>query len=171
MSLPNKNSYSNLGGELKNYHPITDPTTDLDANATDDTRSDIAAMTRTSVRAWVRFNVHQLFVGHFSLILNAWDAVYGNDPSNQPVLAYVDFGNYTVTFPSTVVDSLGVTRSLNLQDGWCNYKSADTMQGYYKPLANVTGPNTVKVTLWDSLGPAMTNPANFNSDTITLFVI
>lgn len=50
MSLPNKQSYDNLGGELSDYSPVTDPTTDLSAEASNETRVDVAAMTRTIPR-------------------------------------------------------------------------------------------------------------------------
>ena len=171
MSLPNKNSYANLGGELVDYSPATDPTTDLSAVAMDETRVDVAAMTRTIIRAWVRFSV---ISGVCTVDTAGWDGVYGvSTPSYKPTIVHTGTGIYTVTFPATVVDARGNSYALNLQDGWCNFKSTSGFYGYYSAHANVTGPNTVIVYLWDPAGPAPVDPQPGDAATarITLFVI
>lgn len=171
MSLPNKNSYSNLGGTLVDYSAPTDFTTDLPASCDDEARSDVAAMTRTAIRAWVRFSV---ISGVCTVDSNGWDGVYGVSVSSyKPSIAYGTVGTYNVTFPSTVVDARGIAYALNLQDGWCNFKSTDTGFGYFTPFANVTGPNTVTVTLWDTSAPSLVDPqaGDASEARITLYVL
>lgn len=155
MSLPAKNSFANLGGDLVDYSPATDPTTDLPASCDDETRSDVADMTRTAIRAWFSL---QVISAVCSIPNSGYDATYGNAGPYKPVATYVSPGIYTVVLPASIVDNLGVTRYINLQAGWANYSSTDNTYGYYDTKVRITGPNTLTVYLWDPQGPTNTDP-------------
>lgn len=121
MSLPNKSTFNSIGGEINNYSPPTDPTTDLDAVADDIARADNAAMTRTIPRAWLLFTV----TGGVVTILNTdYDGVYGNAVSYKPIPTYLGGGDYIFDFPASIVDARGVTQLVNLTYGKCNTESA-----------------------------------------------
>ena len=102
MSLPNANSFNNLGGELVDYSPVTNPTTDLSAEASNEMRSDVAAMTRTVTKAWVAFTVSGSSV--IGVANSDFDAVYGNAQIYKPTGVYNSVGAYTITFPASIID-------------------------------------------------------------------
>lgn len=165
MSLPNSNSYNNLGGELSDYSPVTDPTTDLSAEASNEMRSDVAAMTRTATRAWVSFQVSGT-----SIVVDSsdYDAVYGNANLYKPTGSYDAPGDYTITFPASIVDARSNTISVNIQAAWVNMQSSSPDMYFAK--ATVLSSNTVKVYLFD-LNSGLTDPGNPATDKISLFVL
>lgn len=166
MSLPNIQSYDNLGGELADYNPVTDPTTDLSAEASNEMRSDVSAMTRTATRAWVAFRVD----GTSAIVVDNddHDSVYGNAEIYKPVGVYNSTGNYTITFPASIVDARGVTQSLNLRQAWTCFDSISNH--FLLSSARVTSANTVDVFLYDFTGPNITDPPDPATDKIVLFV-
>ncbi|KYF87779.1 hypothetical protein BE20_24860 [Sorangium cellulosum] len=112
MALPDKNDFAALGGELVDYSPPEDPTTDLSAEASNEARADTAAMTRMIERAFVSFTTN----GSTATVTDH-DAVWGNALAYKPTISRTGAGNYLVTWPTTVTDARGVTRSLNLRFG------------------------------------------------------
>lgn len=164
MSLPNKQSYNSLGGELADYSPVTDPTTDLSAEASNEMRSDVSAMTRTAVRAWVSFEI----AGSSCVVSNGdFDAVYGNAQIYKPTVAYDAVGSFTVTFPSSVVDARGNTQAINLAVGWANV-DCNNDQGWVAT-CNRLSANVFKVYLWSIVDQALKDLDG--GDTVTLFVM
>jgi len=115
--LPNKNSYSELGGELTDYSPVTDPETDLSADASNEARADTAAMTRTAIRAWVTLTCA---TDAITVSNTDYDAVYGIALIYKPTITYIDVGIYEVTFPETVLDARNITQTINFSYGWAN---------------------------------------------------
>lgn len=110
MTLPNRDSLSTFGGTLgagyADFASSLDPTTDMPASAGNQLLSDVAMMTRTAVRAWVRFAP----AGVGTVILVAHYALWGNASGVAPVLAYGgSTGIYTITWPATVQDDITVT--------------------------------------------------------------
>lgn len=154
MSLPEKNSYDALGGEMENYQATENPVTDLDAEQSNEMRADLAAMTRTATRSAVKFTIAASAV----VISNSdYDAVWGNDISYKPVGTYNSTGNFTITYPAQVVDVRGHTKNINFGFVWCNIGSA-THNGHIAK-ARVSGPNTIVVLVEDSSGAAV-NPSS-----------
>lgn len=115
MTLPDTDSLSTLGGALSNAWPVVDPTTDLDADADNKNRCDVAMMTHTALRAWCAFTTAATTgalarVGH--------DAMWGNASAIAPALARTGAGTFTLTYPATVYDELGVGHALNFRAGF-----------------------------------------------------
>lgn len=133
MSLPNKNDYDTLGGEKDNYEEVTDPSTDLSAEASNETRADVAAMTRTAIRAWVGFTVNGTDV---EVSNTDFDAVYGNAIAYKPTGVRNGVGDYTFTFPEEIEDARGNTISLNLQCGFGNCEEPGFVVNIVKLTAN-----------------------------------
>lgn len=164
MSLPEKNSFNNLGGELINRRPVENPQTDLDAEASNEMRADLAAMTRTATRCMVKFTIS----GGDGYVSNtAFDNVFGNSITYKPDVAYLGTGSYTVTFPETITDARGNERNINFflaqaSTAFATY-SGQTVQ------ARVTAPNVVEVKLVNSGGTAADPPTG--TDEIYLIVI
>lgn len=161
MSLPNSNSYDNLGGTINDYASVVDPTTDLPASASNETRSDVAAMTRTAIRGWVYFLVSAGDIVPDSVV---YDSVFGNSNTYKPTVAYNNTGDYTVTFPSSIVDSLGETQTVNLQVSFANFYGAGIFAS-----SSVSSSTTIEVFLYDINSPGLTDPPN-PTDKVIVFV-
>lgn len=142
MSLPNSNSYDILGGELNDYAPVTDPTTDLSAESSNEMRADTAAMTRMADRAWVAFTIDGY--SEPQVANNDFDAVWGNALAYKPEVTYDGLGEYTVTFPEEVIDARGIEQTVNLR---CGHGQCESL-GYTVNVRKIS-PNefTIKLTV------------------------
>jgi len=152
--LPQSQSYDGLGGDISDYAPVVDPTTDLPAEASNETRADVAQMTRMIGRAFVQFDNG----GE----VNQHDAVWGNADGVKPVVDYVSAGRYQVTWPSSVVDARGVTRTINLRVG---LPSVETFG--YIPAVTRTAPNVFLVEVYGIAAGTLDDPSGL----ITLVVL
>ena len=148
--LPDKQSYAGLAGELSDYAPVVDPTTDLPAEASNEDRADVAAMTRTITRAWAAVEITAgapVVVEH--------DAVWGNDNAVKPTPTNTGVGEYILTWPATVTDARGVVRSLNLQRA----AASSETEGWSVSAAKAS-PNTAAFKTYDIAGTALADPAS-----------
>ena len=158
MSLPNKQSYDNLGGELSDYSPVTDPTTDLSAEASNETRVDVAAMTRTIPRVYC-----SITCGGTSVTISNtdYDAVFGVDISYKPSITRVSTGIYELTWPEEIVDARGITQILNLRAAWTNL-DMDMSGTFLVSYGQVTAANKVKVYLRNATVLTDVNPGRID---------
>jgi hypothetical protein len=105
--LPTSASLANYGGQKINFAPVEDPNTEYDQSELNQAFNDVAMMTRTAVRGFVRFTTSATtpaIVTHY--------AQWGNAAPVTPVVARTGTGVFTVTFPASVTDELGVSQSL-----------------------------------------------------------
>lgn len=117
MTLPDIDSLSTLGGVKVNSYSVVDPTTDLDADEDNKARCDVAMMSRLAPRLWVQFTAAAT-TG--AIVLQAWDAAWKAQTTTAPVIVREALGEFSITMPSTVLDELGVSHTLNLRAGWTN---------------------------------------------------
>lgn len=119
MTLPDTSSLDTYGGELSDYRPITDPTTDRPAEGANKAFADVAAMTITAPRAYVQI------VGHATTptLADHW-ALWGEAPSVAPTLSRTGAGVIEVAWPSTITDDLGGTHTLQVRAGHGQPRSA-----------------------------------------------
>jgi hypothetical protein len=136
--MPDTSTIDDYGGVLVDYSPVVDPTTDREALAMDQALEDCAQMTQTACRAWVRFTLASTTGG---LIFLDSNAAWGN--SVLPVLARVGTGIFTVTWPATVIDSLGNAHMVNLKWAQTTLESGLTF-GFIQP-SPITVPNQVQI--------------------------
>jgi hypothetical protein len=159
MTLPNvadpAADYAMPAGGFADYQiTATDPTTDWASgnppgqNATggpgaSQLINDVAGMTRTARRAWARFTA-----GSSPLLAatNPDDAVWGNASGVLPVVAHSSTGVFTMTWPSTIVDQFGTTRSINLR--WARVSVEGSTCAFAQ--CSVTSPNVVTVYLFNT---------------------
>lgn len=120
--LPGIDDLNSYGGVKSNYAPVEDPTVDESADHRNLYAANVAAMTQTAPRAICRF------VGHGTTptdpASNVHFAVWGNGLSVKPTVARTGAGVYTITWPTTITDALGVSQSVNLATGWANVEGA-----------------------------------------------
>ena len=159
MTLPSVDSFQTFGGALVDYAPCEDPSTDRPAAAANQWYADTAAMTQTAIRAFVRLSKsgagYSIFLPDVPTSSLTQQAAVWVDGSgvipfvSWPVVVRVSAGVYTITWPTTVVDSLGVTQTLNFRcpiaPSFEDYGSGS--HGHAR--ATITAPNQVTLRLFD----------------------
>jgi len=124
MPLPDIDDYvATFGGSKQNYSPVEDPSTDEDAGVRNQYVADVAMMTNTASRGWIRFTAAAT-TGAMALV--AHNANWGNAVQYAPALARTSAGIYTVTLPASPLDALGNAHTTNVRDAWVNHRSATT---------------------------------------------
>lgn len=152
MTLPDKADIDTYGGVLQNYGDVEDPTTDIDASAFNECRADVAALGLTGARAIARFLGVASGTPGDPASGFVHTAVWGELPAVKPEPARSSAGIYTLTWPATIEDALGTTRTVNLQlaTAWVELTGATR----YTAHARVTSANVVEVRVFDDSGLA-----------------
>lgn len=135
MTLPDVDDLNTVGGAKSNYHAVEDPTTDEDAAHRNIAFANAVAMTQTLPRAWARIT---LAATTGAMVRVAHAAVWGNSLGVAPTPARTSTGLFTLTWPTTVVDPLGVTRTLNLRGAMRPNVRGSTL---YHTMADITSAN------------------------------
>jgi len=114
MPAPGPTSLAQYGGALANYQGIgiVDPTTDTDASAFNQLKTDVAMMSLTV--PVVRVLLTGTGAGG-TPTLTLHSAQWGAIPAVAPVVARTSAGVYTLTWATTYLDQLGVSRPVALQ--------------------------------------------------------
>ena len=116
MPLPGIDTLDDLGGALSNLGgaPVENPQTDLDADADNIARANVAAMTHTATRAWVRWTGFTYSAPAF-VVPDDHDSLWGSSTGVRPTVQQTSAGVYVVTWPATVTDELGNVHTLNIR--------------------------------------------------------
>jgi hypothetical protein len=137
--IDDPSSYGMPDGGFADAWPVTDPTTDQGSAGANEMMVSCANMTHTAVRCWARM------VGNVTTptiqSLNGHDAMWGSGSSIKPTPAHSSTGVYTLTWPTTITDALGVLHTTNLR--WARVSCEDA-DGFFR--AAVTSPNVVTIT-------------------------
>ncbi len=160
--LPDIDSLSTLGGNLVNASPVVDPTTDLDGVADTKSRTNVAMMTHTALRSWCLFTAA---ASTGAMVRVAHDAQWGNASGVAPALARTATGTFTLMYPSTVYDEMGVPHSLNLRAAWGQSRSASAAHDVQ---VVPTAPNVLTVYVRDSTTGALIDAAGTNFDVFAI---
>ena len=147
MPLPDTDDYTaTFGGSKTNYAPIEDVTTDEDAAVRNAYVADVAMMTATATRGWVRFTASAT-----APTLVAHNANWGTGAGVAPTLARTAVGVFTITIPATVTDPLGNTHTVNIRAAWMNSRGGSSFfQGECIP----TSANVVTIYIATGAGVA-----------------
>lgn len=150
--LPDIDSLATYGGPLANFAPVVDPTTDEDAAWRNLYAMNVAMLGHTAPRAL------RSFVGHATAPTDpvsgfVHDALWGNSAPVKSTVAKdggAGTGRYTSTWPTTIVDELGVTHTINLRraHAWAEGSTA------YHCQAEISSANVVMVRVTDMAGAA-----------------
>src|SRR6185312_2730482 len=154
MTLPNTASLGTYGSALNDYGiGVIDPTTDKPASGGNNESNDVAMMTATAVRAWVKLT----WQGTGTPTVSAHNALWGNAIAVTPTLARTTTGIGTITWPVNVNDfipsgSPGYNGpiALNLRAGWGAVRGATLY--YFR--VDVTSANVATVYVYNSAGAA-----------------
>lgn len=148
--LPDVDSLATYGGALSDYDSVDDSTVDEAALYRNRWAANVAGMTQTACRAWCAF------VGNAGSptfpASSIHGAVWGATTAVRPTLARTATGVYTLTWPVTVEDYLGVEHTLKLRRAWVNN---EVLAGNFRFCqATVTAANVVTVYVFGSGGAA-----------------
>lgn len=147
MTAPDADSLATYGGARSNYGDLDsiDPSTDLGAAEFNLLACTAAMNSRMATRAEV------VFTGHATTpVYTSHEAVWKGTTATAPTIARSGAGIFTATFPSTVLDELGVSHTLNLTRAWGQAEGTTSYNVQCSAAANVI---TVRVFL-DSSGAA-----------------
>lgn len=149
MTLPSSADIESYGGVLVDAVPLIDPESELSADSLNEVRSDVAAMTRTSPRAIFQFtgSASSPTVTSSSTWNAGHDAVWGNANAVKPTLSRSSTGVITVTFPSSITDTLGNTVPVVLRAGRGSIASGST-PGFI--IVEVTSASTLTIRMFNS---------------------
>ncbi len=162
MPLPAKDSFATYGGVKSDFIDVVDPTTDRSATEMNAALAALSMMTRTATRAIVQFESEGGYPDDGYVVSH--ESVWGNDPSVVPEVYHDAAGEWTITWPETVVDALNDEHDLSFNYAWA---SIETGSDAFELAVEITAPNVVKVILMDGA-----TPQDSNGDArITLFVI
>lgn len=149
MTAPDIDDFSTYGGAKQNYAPVEDPTTDRDAADINKALCTVAALTQTATRCWARMVCAATTAGLALATSNSNDGLWPNIFANKPTLVRNGTGDFTLTWPATVLDENGDTHSLNFRAASVSLES-----GFGFTNAYVSAPNAVRVRLADTTGAA-----------------
>lgn len=149
-----------FGGVKINYAPVADPETDIDADEWNQLSNDVVMLGRMGCRAYVE--VDPTADGYLSGCSAQWQNA---STTYAPTVSCDSNKVWTITFPSTVVDELGNSKSLRLRQAWVSiaYEAGNTAYGAWVTLLTES---TVEVRLHQ----ANASP-NLVKQTFTLFVV
>jgi len=162
MPLPDKDSAAAWGIPYFNLDPVTDPTTDLDANYFNQMACDVAMSTHTTTRAWVSFvTAAWSGGGPDAIAIYDHDAVWGSTPGVAPAVVHDASGRYSITWATPQLDELGGSHALNVRcpRAWCILNTA----GQQVSVSLYTS-NLVQVQLMSAAG------ANIDTAALRIFV-
>jgi len=137
--LPTASTLDDLGGIIRDYDAVVDPSTDLPASADTEARANVAAMSRVVRRLWFVWSNDGSLVTMVS-----FDSVAGNSMINYPTPAKQNTGHWRFTFPAVVVDALGN------EQAW-NFKRATGSALHSEPIhvqCKIVSPHIVDVYMW-----------------------
>lgn len=140
--LPDQATLDTYGGALDNYRPVTDPTTDRDASMMNEALGDVAMMTRTNWRAWCRVTVNTTTGG---MAIVAHRAQWGSAPAVIPTPTRSSQGQFVLTWPATVTDELGGSKTLAFVGAACNVRTSNNVHANISAVST----NTVSIAVWN----------------------
>jgi hypothetical protein len=161
--LPGIDSLSSYGGQLSDFAPVEDPTTDESATYRNLYAANVAGMTQTACRAWATCVGIAAPNPPVDPSSNVHAAVWGNDVSVKPTVTHLSTGIYVFTWPTTVTDELAVEHTVNLRRAWVCMETTVA----YITAATVFAANVVHVRVFDAAG----NLADAVGTNITVFVV
>lgn len=146
MTFPAVCSIDDFGGLFVNAEPVTDPTTDMDADQGNAAMASVAAMTATCDIAWMRF------VGNATTPVlaptNSNNAAWGNDSGDRPLIVHSGTGIYDATWPASIVDGTGATQSVNIKRATARAEGSTCCPAQ----TLVTSANTVRIYTFNAAG-------------------
>jgi hypothetical protein len=146
MTFPDTDSLNTYGGELVDYAPVIDPTTDRSAAAMNSALASVAGMTHCAPRAICTFTTHATS----PVLVNSLAAWGDNSFVVAPTIAHSATGTYTITYPTSYTNELGDTQTISLR--YAHGQAISSTR--YGVQCEVTSANVVTVYTFNAAGSA-----------------
>lgn len=156
---------ANLGGVKVNGKPSEDPETDVADDEWNRQIEDTAQCTQTVTRAWVRW----LTISGGSLPIAVpistivHDTNWGSGASSRPVITKTATGRYTVTFPTTQTDGLGVDETVSFRHAMAGTIALDAVDEVDAKVLTRNGNIITIKTIDESVTPPVLSDVGANS--------
>lgn len=156
--LPDIADITTFGGPFVNLAPVVDPTTDVDANYFNRMLAQLASLSHTAPRAWVKVTIAAGVP-----TVTDHDAVWGGTVGVIPAVTKTANGTFVVTWASSYNDlqptpeSHGVSfrcANLNAMDNSTAFSVAPTIAGsavtckFYNSSSTLTDPPGFYLVMW-----------------------
>lgn len=161
MPLPDKDDFPSLAGKLNDYTEVVDPTTDLPSLASNITRANVAGMTRTVDRVYVKWTVPEL--DNTSANVLDFDSVVGNESSLRPTITKVTIGQWRFTWTPSLTNLMGDEAFWNFREGHAHASHSSPIHLQAKRVS----PNVIDVYMWSLPSASATDAVGA---TLTLWV-
>ena len=122
--------------------------------------ADVAMLTRTGARAWIKFTGATYTSGTMTMTIVSRLAMWGN--AETVTVTQTSAGVYVITYPTTVTDELGATKTLSFVDVLAVKVASSPPRAWYGSVAA----NVVTLHMTDLTGSANA----CNGQTITVFL-
>lgn len=161
MGLPNTTSLASYGGAKNDFSAPIDSSTDRSATGVNPAYNDIAAMTHTAFRVWAHLT---LYSNGAAPTIVARDEMWNNGLNNGPVVARVAAGQFSLTYPTTVLDEIPPTspgysgpQAVNLLGGIGQARcGVPTSSDWADVKVFPTAPNVLMAYFWHQASGGMT---------------
>lgn len=146
--LPETADPTTFGGPFENHAPVVDPVTDMDAAYQNRLNTEVAMLSHTAPRAWVRCTV-----SGGAVTVADHEAVWGNGEALEPTATYVSTGKYTVEWAASY-DDLQATPESHATSLRCCQVSAYKASASRIVNGRLSDAVTAEVTTYDATGSA-----------------
>jgi hypothetical protein len=141
MPLPDVDSVIDWGAQdWVNPEAVVDPTSELDAEVMKEIAADVAGATHTVDRAWCRI-VGTATTG--DVTIQDHEANWGTATAVKPSCNHTGSFTYVFTWPTTITDDLGVTRTLLVRMPHAEAANTSGMAKVWSWTANTITVNTM----------------------------
>jgi hypothetical protein len=104
--------------------PVDDPTTTESSSQHNRLTEDVAQGTRTWDKAWVHFLTA---TSNGAIVATSGQSIFGVGSGQLPTIARTGTGLYTITYPNTWTDGLGLVENVVFVDGDASVMSASVL--------------------------------------------
>jgi hypothetical protein len=124
---------ADYGGPKVDAKPVQNPESELTAGEYNREAEDVAQLTCCKVQAVVRFNTTAVAAPVvYATAAVQHRSLWGNGDAQKPTVTKTATGRYTIAYPATFTDSLGIVETLNFLGATVEIISAtagDVVQG------------------------------------------
>lgn len=147
MTLPR--TIGDYGGPFVDALVVENPTTEQSADFANRDFADLAQLTNTPIKVWVRFALSTGGAGAITPIFGRSHMGVGS--GELPTIAKLATGSYTITYPATWTDVLGVVETIGFYFSFASVHDL-SIAGHLQTTGNLD--NIISLKAFDMAGSA-----------------
>jgi hypothetical protein len=135
------------GGVFDDAEPVEDPTVEQSADYANRLHEDVAQLTRTTFKAWVKF-VPTGVAAPTTVVASAGRSHMGTGGGNLPTIAKTGTGTYTITYPASWTDDTDEDEDISFIDGFAMVNGGNADVGSTAQIVSIIA-NVVVIKVYD----------------------